>query len=347
MQGVMRLRGHRILIAALILLAVYHVHVNNYWDYAHTTSFAYFRYPLEVDLNSIVDSVLRGEQVQTRPINPSNYSYILNPHHKCKNGDGSGEDTFLLFIIKSKLDNFDQRNMIRQTWAQEDLIPSVRIRRVFLLGAKPSDKTLQQRIGLESQEHNDIVQQSFIDRYYNNTIKLQMGFDWAVKYCRSAQYLAFCDDDYYVSTVNLVKLLKPIPKQNTANTIFGYIWDKQEPVRIKSNKWYISLDEYPYQFWPRFPSAGAFFMPFDTAERISTAMPYVKYLRFDDVFVGIICHKLGIKLKHLEQTTVHELSYDKITYKEMIAVHGFKDVHLLAEVFKEQEEYRKLLNKLS
>ena len=342
-----RLQLSHILITALLLPAIYLAHAYNVWEYARTTPFAYFKYPLEVDLNSIVDSVLQGDQVQTRPINPSNYPYILNPDRKCKNEDGDDEDVFMLFVIKSKLDDFDQRNMIRRTWAHEYLIPSARIRRVFLLGAKPSDKTLQHRIGLESQEYDDIVQQYFVDHYYNNTIKLQMGFHWASSYCRSAQYIAFLDDDYYVSTANLVKLFKNIPEQKTVNTIFGYIWQTSMPMRMKSSKWYISLEEYPYRLWPPYPTAGSFFMSFDTAQRISIAMQYVKYLRFDDVFVGIVCHKLGLKLQHLKQVYFYALPYDKRKYKDVIAVHGYKDVELLSEVFKEQEEYRKLLKKLS
>lgn len=336
-----------VLITALLLPAVYLFHTYNVWEYARTTPFAYFKYPLEVDLNSIVDATLQGDQVQTRPINPSHYPYILNPDRKCKDSDGNEEDIFILFLIKSKLDNFEQRNMIRRTWAHEYLVPSARIRRVFLLGAKPSDKTLQHRIGLESQEYDDIVQQFYVDHYYNNTIKLMSGFHWASSYCRSAHYLAFLDDDYYVNTANLAKLFRNLPEQKTVNTIFGYIWQNAMPFRVKSSKWYVSLDEYPFRLWPPYPTAGSFFLSFGTAERIAIAMQYVQYLRFDDVFIGIVCHKLGVRLQHVKQVYFYDLPYEKRRYKDVIAVHGYKDVERLNEVFKEQEDYRKLLKRLS
>ena len=335
-----------ILIAALLLPTLYYGYIYNVWEYARTTPFSYFSYPLDVDLNSIVDSVLQGDQVQTQPINPSKYPYILNPDRKCKNEDGDDEDVFILFLIKSKIDNFDQRNIIRRTWAHEYLLPYLRIRRVFLLGTEPGDRKIQHRIGLEAQEYDDIVQQFFVDHYFNNTIKLQMGFQWATSYCRSAQYLAFIDDDYYVSTSNLVKTLKNIPEQKTMNTLFGYIWQHAMPYRVRGSKWYVSLEEYPFRLYPPYPTAGSFFLSFGTAERISIAMQYVKYLRFDDVFVGIICHKLGLKMQHLKQVYFYDLPYDKRKYKDVIAVHGFKDVEYLNKVFREQEEYRKLLKKL-
>lgn len=336
----------RLLLACLLLPALYIGHVYNVWEYARTTPYAYFTYPLEVDLNAIVDSVLQGETVQTRPINPSRYPFVMNSDRKCKNDEGDDEDVFILFLIKSKLDNFEQRNMIRRTWGHEYLIPYVRIRRVFLLGADPKDKALQHRIGLEAQEYDDIVQQYFVDHYYNNTIKLMMGFQWASSYCRGAQYLAFIDDDYYVSTPNLVKLLRNTPEQKAVNMILGYIWHVAMPFRMKNSKWYISLEEYPFRLWPPYPTAGSFFVSFSTAERLSIAMQYVKYLRFDDVFVGIVCRKLGIKFQHVKQLYFYDYPYEKRKYKDVIAAHGFKDVEFLHKVFKEQEEYRKLLQKL-
>ena len=82
-----------------------------------------------------------------------------------------------------------------------------------------------------------------------------MGFQWATSYCRSAQYLAFIDDDYYVSTSNLVKTLKNIPEQKTMNTLFGYIWQHAMPYRVRGSKWYVSLEEYPFHLYPPYPTA--------------------------------------------------------------------------------------------
>ena len=60
---------------------------------------------------------------------------------------------------------------------------------------------------------------------------------------------------------------------------------------------YVSLEEYPYRLWPPYPTAGSFFVPFETAERLYAAMPYIRYLRFDDVFVGIAAWKLKVSEK--------------------------------------------------
>ena len=60
------------------------------------------------------------------------------------------------------------------------------------------------------------------------------------------------------------------------------------------SKWHVTLEEYPYRLWPPYPTGGAFFMPFETAERVQAAMPYVKSFRIDDVYVGLIAWKLKV-----------------------------------------------------
>ena len=54
------------------------------------------------------------------------------------------------------------------------------------------------------------------------------------------------------------------------------------------------LEEYPYRLWPPHPAGGAFFLAFETAERLQAAVPYVKHIRMDDIFVGIIAWKLQV-----------------------------------------------------
>ena len=54
----------------------------------------------------------------------------------------------------------------------------------------------------------------------------------------------------------------------------------------------MSLAEYPYRVWPPYPAGGAFFLAFETAERLQAAVPYVKHFKLDDVFIGIIAWKL-------------------------------------------------------
>ena len=205
----------------------------NIVEYLRTKPFARFSYPLDVDLTEIVERVIHGERVDVEPINKHKFPFIINNDRKCKGPDGEDEDVYLVLLIKSKIDNFDQRRMIRKTWAREWLIPYVKIRRVFLLGANVNDRNLQHRIGLEAQEFDDVIQQYFQDDHFNNTVKVMMGLQWAVNYCRTTRFLAFLDDDYYVNTYNLVTMLQKVRPTEAFDHIYGSIVQNSVPRRQK------------------------------------------------------------------------------------------------------------------
>lgn len=330
------------LIAVLSLTILYYVYNFNVWEYAMTIPFAQFKYPLDVDMVRVVEKVFRGEDPGVEPINVLRFPYIMNCEKKCRTDEGDVDNVYVLFLIKSRLENVHQRQMIRRTWGNEFSIPKVKVRRVFLLGVDPKNKNVQHQIGLESRDYEDIVQQFFVDSYYNNTIKLLMGFQWATEYCAGAQFLVFVDDDYYVSPHNLVRLTSQIPSASYKNLIVGYIWQNAMPYRVKNSKWYVSLEEYPFGFWPPYPTAGSFIVPMDTARKLHAAAPFVRMIRFDDVYVGILAWKLGVNLKHSDKLLFYSESYKKEKFKDVVAAHGYGDIELLYKVWKEQEEYRKL-----
>lgn len=188
------------------------------------------------------------------------------------------------------------------------------------------------------QDFGDIVQQFFEDSYFNNSIKLLMGFQWVTEYCSNAQFVAVLDDNYFLNVKNAVSLLKSIKATDYGNTISGYVWNNAMPFRIRGSEWYVSLEEYPYRFFPPYVTSGAFFMPMMTAERVYIAMQYTKILRFDDVFVGIVAWKLETRLLHNPNIYYYCLPYDVFKYRKVIAAQGFDDPEFLYKVWKEQTE---------
>ena len=333
-----------LIIAGLSILIFYYAYYYNVWEYARTTPFAYFTYPLEVDMPTVVQRVLNNQSPGIDPLNNRyTFPYVLNSDKKCKDEDGNQDNVFVLLLIKSSLENFEQRHMIRRTWAREYGVASVAVRRVFLLGVYPGDKKMQHRVGLEQQDFNDIVQQYFVDSYFNNTVKMMMGFQWATQYCENAKFIAFFDDDYFVNINSVVKLLQMVKPTETKNLVIGYVWQNAMPFRIKNSKWYVSLAEYPYRFYPPYVTAGSFFVPMITAERIYAAMQYTKIIRFDDVFLGIVMWKLKVKLRHNSNLYFYDYPYDRFLYRKVIAAHGFKDVELLYRAWKEQIDLDKKL----
>ena len=330
-----------LLMGICISISIYYAVIYNALAYIFAYPFYFFQYPLDVDLKKLVDQVMLNQKPDHDPINPINYPIILDNNRLCKTEDGDDDSIFLIWVIKSRMENFDLRDTIRKTWGAEDIIPFTPIRRIFVLGVDPGNLKLQQKIGIEHRDNRDIVQAYFTDAYFNNTLKLELGFQWAVSKCRGARYIGFTDDDFFISPFNVVDILKPIPQAQWENFIMGFIWDLSMPYRIPHSKWYISLSEYPYRFWPPYPTAGSFFVSMLTAERLYIGMQYTKFIRFDDVFVGLVAWKLGIPMRHNKNFYFYTEDFKGISrsHKKVIAVHGYKDPE---DLFKLWQKYLKL-----
>ncbi|XP_055642657.1 beta-1,3-galactosyltransferase brn [Toxorhynchites rutilus septentrionalis] len=167
-----------------------------------------FKYPMEGDVLSYVYQLRHGQQPAVEPINVYNYSFINDCQHKCKEDERMIAPR-LVFIIKSAIEHFDRRVAIRKSWGWEKRFSDVKIRTVFVLG-RPAvpNRRLQSLIDLEYANYRDIVQADFVDAYFNNTIKTMMGFRWAVSYCPRAKFYMFADDDFYISSKNLLKYVR-------------------------------------------------------------------------------------------------------------------------------------------
>lgn len=227
-----------------------------------------------------------------QPVNGYKYKFLLRNDHKCDVTDS--KDTIqLLFVIKSALQNFNSRDVIRQTWGSETRFSDVMIKTVFLVGDEVDAPHMQVRLRKESNSHKDIIQGSFIDSYYNNTIKTMMGQHWAYHNCASANYFFFVDDDYYVSTRNMLRFLKDpknYPKylqsfvanagiDQQANLYAGYVFPSSSPKRFVLSKWYVSLEEYPFSQYPPYVTAGAYVLSRKSLETLYFAGLYTNFFR--------------------------------------------------------------------
>lgn len=137
-----------------------------------------FNYPLEGDILKYVRQLRNGETPTVLPINIYNYTFINKADEKCMAGDRLGRPR-LVILIKSALDHYENRLLIRQSWGYEKRFSDVTIRTIFILGVpKSSDPVLMEKIASESEKFKDIVQANFFDTYFNNTIKTMIGMKW-------------------------------------------------------------------------------------------------------------------------------------------------------------------------
>jgi len=209
-----------------------------------------FVYPLETNILRCVINIQsnKPDQHPCIPINILEYDLLLSNNSKCN------ENIHLLILVKSSLNHFDRRDIIRKTWGSENRFSDVYTRTVFIVG-KSYDIDLEERINKEHEQYGDIVKYDFVDEYYNNTIKTMNAIKWASTHCNNSRFYFFSDDDMYVSIKNLLRYLRnptEYPEylskevkgiQSKHNlplnvTLFtGYVFHSS-PLRHQISKWY-------------------------------------------------------------------------------------------------------------
>ncbi|NWJ04777.1 B3GT5 galactosyltransferase, partial [Crypturellus undulatus] len=76
------------------------------------------------------------------------------------------------------------------------------------------------------------------------------------------------------------------------------------PIRKAGSKWYVSIEEYPGDTYPPFCSGTGYVLSTDVASKIYEISGSIRFIKLEDVFVGLCLDKLKIHLEelHSEQT---------------------------------------------
>jgi hypothetical protein len=171
--------------------------------------------------------------------NPHPYEYLTNPGDSiCSN------EVLLLAFVTIAVNNFEQRDIIRTTWAKKSAFPQIKT--VFMVGLSKSDE-INRKVYLENQYYGDVVQESFMDTYNNLTLKTIQGFRWAATYCKNARFVMKVDDDVVVNSFYLINFLEKMKNDepNLNNTIMGRFFPTSPVNRKETSKFFTSREEYP------------------------------------------------------------------------------------------------------
>ncbi|KAM4023470.1 LOW QUALITY PROTEIN: beta-1,3-galactosyltransferase 2 [Anomaloglossus baeobatrachus] len=256
------------------------------------------------------------------------YKYIINEPEKCQ-----GKTPFLILLIAAEPRQIEARQAIRQTWGNESLAPGIHIVRLFLLGLHTKiNGYIEQAIVDESRQYHDIIQQEYLDTYYNLTIKTLMGMNWVATYCPHVPYVMKTDSDMFVNTEYLInKLLKP-DQPPRSNYFTGYLMRGYAPNRNKDSKWYMSPDLYPSERYPVFCSGTGYVFSGDLAEKVFKVSLSIRRLHLEDVYVGICLAKLRIDPIPPPNEFVFNhwrVSYSSCKYSHLITSHQFQPGELI------------------
>ena len=254
----------------------------------------------------------------SNPRNRSNWrdvQYHLNNESRC-----SGKDIFLLIFVHSAPSHAKERQHIRDTWASVMRYAGRNTNTVFML-ARPSSPTMQQHLVAESKAYGDIIQGDFIDHYRNLTRKHIMAYKWTLTYCRHVKFIVKVDDDTLINIYRtLVYLVHTYPQGYTTNLLYCSVYYRQHAVRRKSDKWYVSYDEYPHERYPDYCEGFAYIVTPDVMQKLYAMSFHTEYYWIDDVYVTgmltnrtrVIAHPFrspyGYDIMSRKHTSVHEVN---------------------------------------
>ncbi|XP_045927319.1 N-acetyllactosaminide beta-1,3-N-acetylglucosaminyltransferase 3-like [Micropterus dolomieu] len=276
------------------------------------------------------------------------FPMLLDIPDKCGRADESA-DIFLLLVIKSPPLNYDRREVLRKTWAQDRLHNGVWIKRIFISGTSSTGlgKTkLNKLLALEQEEHNDILQWDFNESFLNLTLKQILFLDWMERNCQNVRFLLNGDDDVFVNTNNAVEYLQGLKNNDGRRHLFtGHLIRRVGPIRSSKSKYYVPLEVYKSNLYPPYCGGGGFIMSFYTALVIHRMSQSIPMIPIDDVYMGMCLAKaklapvshMGVKTAgwHIPSRKLDQ--FDPCYVKELLLLHGFRpnDMYVMWETIQE------------
>ena len=243
---------------------------------------------------------IKSIREKTNNVNPHNFDYTINNPSICDE-----TTVFILIFVHSAPDHFTERKLIRATWASLRTYQDKSIKTIFLL-AQPTNVSVQADIVRENVQHEDIIQEDFVDHYRNLTHKHIMGLKWVSRFCSHAQTVVKVDDDTFVHIFRLVQFLSKdsyFARHNTSlssmntNTdiIYCSVYRNHSPRRDKSDKWYVSREEYPGDKYPPWCEGFAYITKPQVVRKLYDMSLQTRYYWIDDVYItGILAEKLNV-----------------------------------------------------
>ncbi|TKS85880.1 N-acetyllactosaminide beta-1,3-N-acetylglucosaminyltransferase 3 [Collichthys lucidus] len=262
------------------------------------------------------------------------FPLLLDLPDKCGGADESAE-VFLLLIIKSIPENYDRREVLRKTWAEERLHKGVWIRRIFISGTTNSGfekDRMNKLLELEQREYNDILQWDFRDTFYNLTLKQVLFLEWMERNCPNVRFLFNGDDDVFANTDNMVEYLQDLRDANGSKHLFtGHLTKNARPIRNPNSKYFVPVHVQKSDLYLPYCGGGGFLLSGYTALVIYKMSHSIALHPIDDVYMGMCLAKaglsptphMGMMLQGLYVPSKKLDEYDPCYYRDILVVHRF------------------------
>jgi hypothetical protein len=151
-----------------------------------------------------------------------------------------------------------------------------------------------------------------------------MMLRWINDYCTSKSvrsphtdlrnYVLFVDDDYYIDIDSLLLYIRSLDEDPDITTyerrtfITGELIVGSRPRRFVSDRYYVSIIDYPYDVYPSYISTSCFLMTRYNAKLFYIASKYIRLFHFDHVYMGLLAYSMSINLIENNQLFSSSLS---------------------------------------
>ncbi|CAC5426134.1 BRN [Mytilus coruscus] len=289
--------------------------------------FIQFTFPLN-NLIDVVHEIETTGWTAEKPLNNVTKHYVIKKDPSIiKFCSSEVCDSFdMVFIVKSFVGNFDQRIAIRNTWGSKK---NLRIKALFVLGYL---ERLQPLVDFENEEFGDILQFGFADTYDSLVYKTIIPIDWLVKRNINTKYVHFLDDDRLVNTRRLHQFAVD-SLGTTESKIIDYKLRFRQPFRTKSSKWFTTLEEYPFDFWPPYIIGGTILTNMKVVKNLAYAIPFTKIIKMEDAYIGILAKLLKINVVHNSEFMPFYTSGSNL--KDKLSSPDYKSYHSIIDGWKQ------------
>ncbi|XP_056250537.1 N-acetyllactosaminide beta-1,3-N-acetylglucosaminyltransferase 3-like [Seriola aureovittata] len=261
-----------------------------------------------------------------------NFPVLLDLPDKCGGAEESA-DIFLLLVIKTSPPNYDRREVLRKTWAEERLYNGVWIRRIFIAGTA-GDSFEEERwnalLKAEHETYNDILQWDIKDSFVNLTLKQTLFLKWMERKCLHVHFLLNGDDDVFANTDNMVDYLQSLDNDGSKHLFTGFLMGGG-PIRDSRSKYFVPVEMYPSNSYPLYCSGGGYLLSVYTALVIHKMSQTIDLIPIDDVYMGMCLTKANLKpTRHMGVMTLgwkipssNLDQYDPCFFRNVLLVHRF------------------------
>ena len=246
------------------------------------------------------------EYVHFQQLYPNTKVKASKSFNICDSRNNFSNSFDLLLMIPSAANETEARQAIRNSYASVSRNNTANVRHVFLFG-KTNDGQSHDQIRKEKEIYHDIVILDMMDSYDNLTLKVILGLKWVSTSCRNAKYVMKLDTDTWLNIRELLTMLAR-PRFSLYNRVGGFVHRGAIPDRNPKAKWYTSKSEYAEKVFPDYCAGPGYIMPINVARDIAEVSKTIKFIRMEDVYIGICLRTLKYSVKQL-----YDYSFSNIT----------------------------------